>query len=122
MVLLEIGSDEVDLSIYKAPQLVGFEMSTGGDDGYFLADYSFDLIVDGWSNNPITYHNIYLVFEPEPEDCMPSITVDGNPVSGPPYLYPIGDLVVTTPAPDGKNYSDTITQEIAWGGIKALFD
>lgn len=115
-VLLVIGSNQVDLSIYQAPMLAGFEMSTGGDDGYFLTDYQFDLITDGWSNSPTTYHNIYLVFEPEPYDCMPNISVLGNPVSGPPYLFPIGDLVVSTPTQNGNNFSDTITQGIAWSG------
>ena len=113
-VLLEIGSNEVDLSIYQAPQLMGFEMSTGGNDGYFLTDYSFELLIDGWNSAPTTYYNIYLVFEPEPEDCMPYITVDGNSVAGAPY--PIGDLVVSTPTPDGNNYSDTITKTISWSG------
>lgn len=115
-VLLEVGTDEVDLSIYQAPQIAGFAMSTGGDDGFFLTDYSFDLILDGWSNQPKTFHNIYLVFEPEPGDCMPMLMVEGNPISGPPYLYPIGDLVVSTPTPNGNNYSDTIMEALAWSG------
>lgn len=115
-VLLEIGTDQVDMSIYQAPNLVGFVMSTGGNDGYFLTDTAFDLIIDGWSNTPITYHNIYLVFEPNPVDCTPAITVDGSLVSGSPLMFPIGDLVVSTPTPDGNNYSDTITRAIEWSG------
>ena len=114
-VLLEVGTDEIDLTIYQAPNLVGFEPSTDGQEGYFLIGNDFTLIVDGWSNNPTTYVNILLVFVADPSSCTPIVTVDGNPIYSDPGLglyYPIGDLVVNTPV--GSHYSDTVTHSIHW--------
>jgi hypothetical protein len=117
-VLLEVGTDEVDLSIYQAPGLASFQPSIGGQEGYFILGNDYDLIVDGFSNSPTTYEDILLVFVADPGDCSPIITVDGNPVLSDPGLglyYPIGDLVVSTPTPEGSNYSDTVTHSIHWG-------
>jgi hypothetical protein len=116
-VLIEVGTNEIDLSIYQAPGLASFEPSTDGEEGYFLIGTDFNLVVDGWSNIPTTYENILLVFVPDPAYCTPVITVDGNAVLTDPLLgqyYPVGDLVVTTPTPDGNNYSDTMTYAIHW--------
>jgi hypothetical protein len=116
-VLIEVGTDEVDLTIYQASGLAAFEPSTNGQEGYFVLGNDFDLIVDGWNNDPTTYENILLVFVANPGDCSPMITVDGNAASyhsGLGLYYPIGDLVVTTPTADGKRYSDTVTHSIHW--------
>jgi hypothetical protein len=115
-VLIGADTDLIDLSIYQAPNLAGFEPSTGGEEGYFLIGNDFDLTVDGWCNSPTTYINILLVFVPYPGSCTPIVTVDGSPVYSDPGLglyYPIGDLVVTTPV-GGNNYSDTVTHTIHW--------
>jgi hypothetical protein len=117
-VLIDINTNEIALDIYQAPNLTGFEMSTGGEEGYFSIGTEFDLVIDGWSNNPTTYVNILLVFDPDPDYCSPVITVDGDPVSG--DTYPCGDLVVTTPTPDGNNYSDTMTKHIVWSGCSGV--
>jgi hypothetical protein len=119
-VLLTIATNTIDLSIYQAPNITGFQPSTPGDEGYFTIGYSFDLIIDGWSNEPRTYYNIQLVFDPDPSDCAPDIQVDGDAVAGPPYVYPIGDLTVSTPTPYGNNYSDTITKLIHWAGCYGI--
>lgn len=116
-VLLDINSNGLDLSIYQAPNLAGFEPSTNGEEGYFLIGNDFELIVDGWSNQPTTYVNILLVFDEQPEGCGAIITVDGNAVLWDPQLgayYPIGNLVVSTPTPYGNNYSDTVTHTVHW--------
>jgi hypothetical protein len=122
-VLLEWGTDAVDLSIYQAPGLASFEPSTDGEEGYFLIGTDFDLVVDGYSNNPTTYENILIVFVPDPAYCMPIITIDGNPALTDPGLgqyYPIGDLVVSTPTPYGNKYSDTATFVIHWEGCTGV--
>ncbi|UCG50920.1 MAG: hypothetical protein JSW58_12060 [Candidatus Latescibacterota bacterium] len=111
-VLIDINTDEIPWDIYQTPNLIGFEMSTDGNEGYFFVGSTFDLVIDGFNNQPTTYENIILVFDPDPELCDPSVTVDGNPVTG--NTYPIGDLVVSTPTQDGNNYSDTITMQITW--------
>ena len=66
-VLLRIDTNEVDLSIYQAPGLTGFAPSTDGNEGYFFTGHPFDLVVDGFNGDPITYHNILLVFEQDPD-------------------------------------------------------
>ncbi len=118
-VLIEIGGDEIALNIYQAPQLEGFQPSTEGNEGYFIDDGVFDLIVDGFHNSPITFVNVLLVFNPVPAACPLLVLIDGVPTTYEPglgYYAPIGDLVVSTPTAHGNNYSDTITVEVAWGG------
>jgi hypothetical protein len=114
-VLLEIGTNEVDFSIYQAPGLMGFEVSTGGNDGYFFVDTDFELVIDGFSNEPTTYPDIIVVFDGYvPDGCVPDIMVNGMPITG--NTYAAGDLVVSTPTPDGNNYSDTMTLLVQWHG------
>lgn len=111
-VLLGVGTNEVDLSIYQAPGLVGFVVSSSGQDGYFFEGTSFALIIDGFSNAPVTYSNILVVFDRAmPSACIPTIRVGGSLLSG--NLYYAGNLVVHTPTPTGKNYSDVITLNVS---------
>jgi hypothetical protein len=114
-VLLEVGSNEIDLSIYQAPMIERFVPSTGGNEGYFFTGTDYELIIDGYSNRPMTYVNILVVFDDfVPEDCVAEITVGGMPVVG--NVYSAGDLVVSTPTPVGNKYSDTMTIDIGWHG------
>ena len=113
-VLIDINSNEIAFDIYQIPNLIGFQMSTGGNEGYVFIGSYFDLIIDGFNNEPTTHRNVLLVFDPDPETCVPTITVDGVPVTG--NTYPLGDLTVSTPTADGNNYSDTITAQITWTG------
>lgn len=115
MVLLEIASNDVDMSIYQAPHLTGFEVAYDGNDGYFFGGTMFSLIVDGFSNTPTTYENVLVVFDKAvPSGCVPTVSVNATPVAG--GVYHLGDLVVSTPTPDGNNYSDTRTILIDWRG------
>lgn len=114
-VLLEMGTDEIDESIYQAPGLEGFEPSTGGDDGYFFTGTDFDLVVDGFGNTPTTYVNVLVVFDDAvPEGCEPEIEIFGTPLEG--NVYPLGDIEVTTPTASGNNYSDMVTLDVEWRG------
>jgi hypothetical protein len=118
-VLLEMGSNEIDHSIYQAPGLMGFEVSTEGNDGYVFLDTEFDLVIDGFSNTPTTYLNIILVFDQfVPDTCVPDIMVNGMPITG--NTFSAGDLAVTTPTMDGNNYSDTMTLMVSWHGCYGL--
>ncbi|MDD3643326.1 MAG: hypothetical protein PHQ19_07695 [Candidatus Krumholzibacteria bacterium] len=119
LVLLETGTNEIDMSIYQAPMLQGFEPSVDGNEGYIFVDTDFDLIIDGFNYAPTTYLNVLLVFDRfVPEGCVPEITVNGMPLAG--FVYPVGDLVVSTPTPDGNNYSDTVTLAVSWRGCYGL--
>ena len=118
-VLLEVGTNEVDLSIYQAPNLIGFKPTYDGNEGYYFDGSEFTLIIDGFSNAPMTYVNILAVFDKyAPTSCTPTIYADGNLVTG--GKYSVGDLVVSTPTPDGNNYSDTKEVEISWSGCVGL--
>ena len=118
LVMLEIGTDEIDHSIYQAPLITRFEAATDGIEGFILAGTDFELVLRGWNNKPTTYVNILLVFDRIlPEGCVPALTVNGTPLvyeNG--YVYAAGDLVVSTPTANGNNYSDAISLWISWAG------
>lgn len=116
-VLLEVGSKEIDLSIYQAPQLTGFVATYDGNEGYFIDETDFTLIIDGFSNSPTTYPNILVIFDKfEPTGCPPEIYANGTLVTG--GTYGAGDLVVSTPC--GSHYSDMKTVSISWRGCVGL--
>jgi hypothetical protein len=118
-VLLTVGSNDLDLSIYQAPHLTGFIATYDGDEGYFIDGTDFTLVIDGFSNSPTTYQNILVVFDKFlPSGCTPMIYADGTLVTG--GMYSAGDLVVSTPTPYGNNYSDTKTIDIIWHGCIGL--
>jgi hypothetical protein len=118
-VLLGIGTNQVDLSIYQAPGLIGFVPSTNGQEGYFFEGTSFTLIIDGFSHAPVTYSNILVVFDSAvPSACIPTIRVQGSLLSG--HLYYAGDLVVHTPTPSGHNYSDVIALSVNAASCSAV--
>lgn len=122
-VLIEQGTNIIALDIYQAPNLTGFVLDED-NQGYFMVGNTINLIVDGFSNTPTTYTNILLVFDQfEPEFCVPTIEIDGNGAlfdAGLGWYYPIGDLAVSTPTPDGNNFSDTVTHLIEWAGCSGL--
>jgi len=118
-VLLELGTNEVDLSIYQAPDLAGFEEATDGNEGYIFTGTEFILYIDGFSNNPVTYVNILVVFDKiVPEGCLPQIWVNGIELDG--LVYHAGDLEVSTPTGHGNNYSDVIELDVSWRGCYGL--
>ena len=118
-VLIDRNNDTIDLSIYQAPGLIGFEPSTDGKEGYFFPDRSFNLIVDGFSNQPRTFENILVIFdEVAPSDCEPEIWVEGELVEN--QMYLAGDLVVSTPTPYGNNYSDVMILEVTWSDCYSM--
>jgi hypothetical protein len=118
VVLLTNGMNDIDLSVYQAPQLTGFVADTH-DQGFHFESDTFNLVIDGFANAPMTYANVLVVFDdPQPADCAPLVTVGGTPVTG--GIWPAGDLVVQTPTGEGNNYSDVITLEVAWSGCYGL--
>lgn len=118
-VLLRIGTNDIDLSIYQAPGLAGFEPSYDDKEGYIFTGTDFTLIIDGFSDTPTTYVNILVVFDDvEPPGCPPEIYIDGELLTG--LIYAAGDLEVTTPTPDGNNYSDIMTLEVSWRGCYGM--
>jgi hypothetical protein len=121
-VLIDILAGEIAYDIYQVPGLAGFEEDSM-HQGVFIMEQDFTVIVDGFNNMPVTYTNIILVFDLiEPMGCVPTISIDGNPAlwdAGLGWYYPIGDLVVSTPA-DGMNYSDVLTFDFSWTSCYGL--
>ena len=114
-VLLELGSNEIDGSIYQAPMIEGFTPSNDGNEGYFFIGTDYELIVDGFSNTPTTFVNVIVVFDDfVPAGCAADIMVNWMPITG--NRYSLGNLAVSTPTPNGMNYSDTVTIAIDWRG------
>ena len=114
-VLLETGTDETDYSIYQAPGLSSFEPSYDGMHGYVFYSRKLTLVIDGFSNVPVTYDDVFLVFENlDTGDCGGTVVINGTELEG--YLYNAGSLAVTTPTAEGNNYSDVITLEVEWIG------
>jgi hypothetical protein len=110
--LIDLNDMMPAADIYQAPELMGFQPSSDGKEGYFFEGYSFTLVVDGFSNEPTTYENIMLVVEPLPASCPPMVVVDGTPMTS--NMLSLGDLLVSTPTEEGNNYSDVMMLEISW--------
>lgn len=123
-VLIDLLTGEIAYNIYQAPGLIGF-VEDAMNQGYFTMEHDFNIVIDGFNNMPVTYENVILVFDwVEPEGCMPVLMVDGmapayDAVFGG-WTYPVGDLVVSTPTPDGMNYSDTISVPFSWSGCQTV--
>ncbi|MCK4539277.1 MAG: hypothetical protein KAV42_10820 [Candidatus Krumholzibacteria bacterium] len=118
-VLIEIGTLDIDHSIYQAPFLSSFEPSVDGMEGYFFYNNEFTLIVDGFSNEPVVYDNVMLVFENlSPNDCTGTVIINGVPLTG--DTYNAGSLTVSTPTAEGNNYSDVIELEVKWLGCYGM--
>ena len=114
-VLILTATNEIDLSIYQPPNLIGFEPMTNNDEGYYFSGTEFGLILDGFSNHPVTYVNILVKFDKTvPTGCVPEIYIDGVRLSG--MTFNVGDLVVSTPTTYGNNYSDVKTFYLSWRG------
>lgn len=119
-VLIEKGTNEIDHSVYQAPNLTKFLTSYDGMEGYFFSGTAFTLILDGFSHDQTIYENIKLVFGfvEKKGGCVPIIIVDGNMLGD--LVYPVGDMVVSTPTQRGNNYSDIMTFEVSWWGCYGL--
>jgi hypothetical protein len=112
-----IDGDGVALDVYQAPGLAQFVLDEV-NQGYYSHIADHEIVVDGYSKSPTVYTNILFVFDTfDPVDCVPTITVDGNPAlfdASLGYYYPIGDLAVSTPV--GNKYSDTVMHSVVVAG------
>lgn len=124
LVLREVGTHEIPLDIYQAPNILAFVLDEV-NQGFFTYDTSFPLIVDGFHSEAITYTDIILVFDRfEPSFCLPFLAVNGMAAMWDPgcgWHCPIGDLIVTTPTPDGGHCSDVMTcavQAVGCAGVR----
>jgi hypothetical protein len=122
-VLIDILTGEIAYDVYQAPNITHFVMDTE-NQGYFTVEMDFELVVDGFSNEPVTYYNVLLVFDTVvPSWCEPDVWVDASPVMYDEMLgwyYPIGDLTVSTPTPWGNNFSDVMNFDFSWANCVAL--
>ncbi|HSG29573.1 MAG TPA: hypothetical protein VLA34_13920, partial [Candidatus Krumholzibacterium sp.] len=119
-VLLEMGTSAIDLSIYQAPMIDSFQPSYDGMEGYFFYSNTFTLVIDGFSNEPVDYSDVIVVFENlAPGDCEGTVVVNGMTVEG--NTYNAGSLSISTPVPYGNSYSDTIVLQVEWYGCYGMY-
>ena len=115
-VLWDKVEQRIPTEIYRAPSLVGFEPCPHWLSEYVTLRNEFELTVDGFSSEPRFLGNLMVRFVPEPSAAVSVITVDGVPIDG--FIYPLGNLNVTTPVPNG--FSDTIVRSVSWTGVSAI--
>ena len=122
-VLIDINDNEIAYDVYQAPNITHFVMDAE-HQGYFTMAMDFELVVDGFNNQPLTYYNVLLVFDKVvPSWCEPAVSIDGGAVlydESLGWYYPIGDFPVSTPTPWGNNYSDTMTFDFSWANCVSL--
>jgi len=108
--------NRIPYEIYAAPQLTGFEPTTGVSEFVVYRD-DFDVIVDGFGTVPHTLGSLYLRFWPDPAQNTAIVSVDG--VASDHLTVPLPSFDVVTQLPDGF-YSDTATHHVSWTGATAM--
>lgn len=117
VMLWDMIEERVPHEVYRAPQLVGFEPSPYGMNEFVLMQNEFNIIVDGYSDSPRTFANLYMRFIPEPSHSV--ITLILGRESPESLIVPLDDLAVSTPTGDG-HYADTRTHHLGWSGAVGL--
>lgn len=109
--------ERVPEEIYRAPGLAGFEPSPYGTNEFFVMQNEFNIIIDGYSDSPRVYNNLYARFFPTPSNSSVSIRLAG--VDETSLTIPLPPLNVHTPTGDG-HYADTLGRHIYWSGAVGL--
>lgn len=115
-VIIDANTHEIAEEIYQAPGLVGFELDEE-QQGWFFQGSQMNLVIDGFSNVPTTYTNVSIAFRAISNWCGGTVLINGLPAMDAgdgTYYLPLGDLVVSTPTPNGNNFSDTMTVLVEW--------
>jgi len=106
----------VPVEIYRAPQLMGFEATTGTSE--FVVDRNeFDIVVDGFGPEPRTLGNLCLRFWPQQAQSSAILSVDGETTDR--LTMPLPAIEVMTPVADGF-YADTRTVHFSWVGTTSI--
>jgi len=106
----------VPVEIYRAPQLMGFE-PTSGTSEFVVYRSEFDIVVDGFGPAPRTLGNLCLRFWPQPAAVSVVLTVDGQPTDR--LTMPLAAIEVVTPVESGF-YADTRTYHFSWVGSSSM--
>ncbi len=120
-VIYRTETNEIDYSIYQAPNLTGFMPSIDGMKGYFFSGMSFTLILDSFSGEQEIYKNVKLVFgfKDNRINCRPTVLV--NEICLDNLVYSVGDIVVSKTNEQGNNYSETMTFSVTWYGCYSMY-
>lgn len=108
--------NRIPYEVYGAPQLIGFEPTSGPSEYVTFTD-DFDLIIDGFGAQPYSIGNLYLRFWPVSPGNPAMLTVDG--VTTDRLTVPLASLEVNTPTQDGY-YSNTRVHHVSWTGGGAM--
>lgn len=106
----------IPYEVYGAPQLIGFEPTVGTSEFVTYTD-DFDLILNGFGNQPYTIGNLYLRFWPYASQSPVVLTIDGVTMNR--MTVPLASLNVSTPVQDGR-FSDTRVHHVSWTGANAM--
>lgn len=105
--------NRIPQEVYRAPNLIGFEVSPFGVNEFFTMANWFNLIVDGFGTSPRQLNNLYVRFIPDPPHSRVQIYFSGQDLTE--LIHPIPGLDVKTPIEDGF-FADTAEHYISWSG------
>jgi len=106
----------VPVEIYGAPQLMGFEPTSGMSEYVTYMD-DFDLIIDGFGVGPRTLGNLCMRFWPYQSSGATGLTIDG--VSRSESTVRVPALEVATPVDNGY-YAGSRLHHVSWTGAAAM--
>jgi len=109
--------DCIPLDVYRAPQIVGFEVSTSGVNEFRTLHNNFDIIIDGYGPYPRVISNLYLSFLPTPYNSTPQMYMEGELLAS--NILALPRLAVTTEVSAGV-YADTMRKRVLWSGAVSL--
>lgn len=107
----------IPIEVYRAPQLTGFEPSPFGTNEYVVVANEFNVIIDGFSEFPRTYSNLYIRFIPYPSSSIVTVHMDSQLLDD--LVVPLPSLSVSTALADG-NYSDIMVKHLTWSGAAGM--
>lgn len=107
----------IPVELYRAPGLVGFEVSPTGYNEYLTMANDFDVIVDGFGTSPRTLGSLCLRFWPEPANTYVQVFVDGITTGS--LTAPLEPVEVSTNLGNGY-YADTGVHRVSWVGAAGV--
>jgi hypothetical protein len=110
-------NQRIAYEVFRAPALAGFQASGNGRNEFVLMVNEFNLIVDGFCDQPRQLGKLYVRFAADPPQTSPLIEVSGQEISF--HIHGIPSINVQTLLPEGF-YSDTFRLHIRWSAAVGI--
>lgn len=107
----------IPVELYRAPVIMGFEVSPEGRNEFVTMATDFDVIVDGFGTTPRTLGSLCLRFWPVPVNSYVQVYVDGALTGS--LTTELEPVEVQTQIGDGF-YADTGVHRISWVGAAGI--